>query len=50
MKTFEILTLATTVVGGLVVYLVKLEGKITRNKTDLTWIKKLVDRRQEPRE
>lgn len=50
MEVFEILILVASVIGGLVIYFIKLETKITRNKTDLTWVKKLVDRRQEPRE
>jgi len=50
MEEFEVAILAATAIGGLIAYFIRLEIKIEKNNADLTWIKKLVDRRQKPRE
>ncbi len=49
MELFNTLLIALPVVGGLVFYFICLETKLAQIKTDLTWIKKVLDSRRTPR-
>lgn len=40
---------AAPVLGGIFLYLVRLESKLAKMSTDLEWLKKALDRRRRPR-
>lgn len=46
----EIAIGGVTLVCGVVVYLIRVETRLSEIKTDLAWIKKVLDSRRTPRE
>jgi len=48
--TMENLYLLAPLVGGLIVYFIRLEGKLAQIGNDLCWVKKVLDSRQKRRE